>query len=468
MSFASRRTRIAAATSAGVVAGLAVAALAVPTAQAATSDLTLVSTQRSLLGTHQWYAQTYAGHDVLGGYYARHTDTASGTVTIQDGRRDVGSLNRTRAAVGRDQAVAAATGRTASHAFRSDLVVVPGERATLAYAVISENGKGQWRTLVDAGSGAVLKVDRISQHADGQGRVFDPHPVATLQDDTLTDQNDADYPALAGAYKNVTLTQLDGSGNLDGAYATNVSKREVSSATGTFLFNRSQREFEQVMAYYGITSTQEYIQGLGFTGVNNEAQNFRTTGYKADNSYYSPSKDQITSGTGGVDDAEDLEVVWHEYGHAIQDAQVPNFGSSHEGGSIGEGFGDWWAMIMSVPNNPDTATTPLACIADWDAVSYDSTKPYCLRRIDGTKIYPDDMQNSVHRDGEIWSRALWDIYQGLGRDQSATIVLEAQFSYAPNTSFRAAAQTTVDTARRLYGEAAATTCQNAFAARGIL
>jgi hypothetical protein len=48
-------------------------------------------------------------------------------------------------------------------------------------------------------------------------------------------------------------------------------------------------------------------------------------------------------------------VIWHEYGHAIQDAQVPSFGSSEEAGAIGEGFDDYWAMTMA---EPSAATPP--------------------------------------------------------------------------------------------------------------
>jgi hypothetical protein len=189
----------------------------------------------------------------------------------------------------------------------------------------------------------------------------------------------------------VTLTQLDNSGALVGAYATNVSKKPVNSAAHTYIFTRSQDGFEQVMGYYQATRAQEYIQALGFTDVNSSAQRYRTTGFAADNSFYDPSVDEITFGTGGVDDAEDAEVIWHEYGHAIQDDQVPGFGSTLQSGSIGEGFGDYWAYTMSAPVSADTATTPLACIADWDSVSY-HRHPHCLRRVDGTKVFPGGLR----------------------------------------------------------------------------
>ena len=49
-----------------------------------------VASRHSVLGTHTWYQQTYRGLPVLGGFYATHTDTASGQTTVQDGRLEVG------------------------------------------------------------------------------------------------------------------------------------------------------------------------------------------------------------------------------------------------------------------------------------------------------------------------------------------------------------------------------------------
>ena len=58
----------------------------------------------------------------------------------------------------------------------------------------------------------------------GIGRVFFPNPVAALQDQSLADRKDADYPALEAAYRQVVLTNLDGSGFLRGDWANVVSE----------------------------------------------------------------------------------------------------------------------------------------------------------------------------------------------------------------------------------------------------
>jgi Zn-dependent metalloprotease len=165
-----------------------------------------------------------------------------------------------------------------------------------------------------------------------------------------------------------------------------------------------------------------------------------------------------------VDDGEDEDIVWHELGHAIHDDQVPGFGVGHDAGSIGEGFGDYWAVTMSQPIN-DGYQVP--CVGDWDAVSYTPGPVHCLRRTDTNKTV-EDQTGEIHDDGEIWSRALWDMNRLLGRDRANTVILEAQFSYSPATSWEAAARTTVATARALYGPRAARRTYAAFWARGIL
>src|SRR5512146_2558028 len=58
----------------------------------------------------------------------------------------------------------------------------------------------------------------------GTGQVFFPNPVAYLQNQSLTDQKDANYPALQPAYVTVTLTNLDGSGYLRGDWANILSE----------------------------------------------------------------------------------------------------------------------------------------------------------------------------------------------------------------------------------------------------
>jgi Fungalysin metallopeptidase (M36) len=304
-------------------------------------------------------------------------------------------------------------------------------------------------------------------------QVFFPNPVQSLGDGTLTDQKDANYPGLAAAYERKTLTDLDGSGTLTGAYA------RVESETGTparntgsgFIYTRDQDQFEQVMGYYWVTQAQRYIQSLGFgstlPAVNKRQQLLRINQFGGDNSFYrnGTPKLTITLGKGGVDDAEDAEVIVHEYGHSVQDNQVPGFGSTLDAGSIGEAFSDYLAVTVTSAVTRETSFDE-PCVADWDSISYTVGPSHCLRRVDGTKHYPQDVRGEVHADGEMWSAALWRA-RGLIRNTTLAdkVIIAAQFGFKPNTSFRAAAERTIATAKD-YG--VASQFAQAFTERGFL
>lgn len=261
-------------------------------------------------------------------------------------------------------------------------------------------------------------------------RVFAPNPVATLQDQSLRDHKDADYPALQAAYAWVTLTDLDGSGFLCGAWACIVSETGAPAyeTDGTYDYGRDDDRFEQVMAYYWITASQRYIQSLGFgttyPGINMDSQAIRINQWGVDNSFATTHpKDEMRMGKGGVDDAEDAEVLLHEYGHQIHFSQSPAWFDGGDGGAMSEGFGDYWAatVVDVLAPTPDPA-----CIMDWDATSYDPTAPHCLRRLDSNRSY-DARTGRVHTDGTIWSQALWEMRQAVGPTLSDTAILLAQF-----------------------------------------
>jgi zinc metalloprotease ZmpB len=310
----------------------------------------------------------------------------------------------------------------------------------------------------------------------GTAKVFVPNPVQSTGDESLTDQKDSDAAVPASAYYAVKLTNLDGSGYLRGDWANVASEtgKPAYSASNTFHYTRNQDEFEQVMAYFWITESQKYIQSLGFgsryPAVNKESQDVRINQWGQDNSFETTHpKDELRFGKGGVDDAEDAEVILHEYGHAIHEGSGFVF-ASEEAGAISEGFGDYWAVDfadvmaqrLGVPER-----APLACVMDWDATSYTSKVPHCLRRVDENLHYPADLDGEVHDDGRIWSRALWDINRSIGNVKADTVILKGQINF-PGTTMTDLAARIVATAESVYGNAVESKVRSAFEARGIL
>ncbi len=328
------------------------------------------------------------------------------------------------------------------------VVYVAAGSARLAWKVHVPSARETWEAFVDARSGELVGPLRdINRYVSGTGQVFRVNAVVATQDNALRDDADSASAVPASAYSIVTLQGLDASGFLDGTYASSRrTKKRAFDAGNSFLFDRSSDGFSETMGYYYFDYAQRHIQSLGFTNANNRQQVFSVNRFKPDNSFYSPNSTEITLGLGGVDDAEDADVIWHEYGHSIQDNQVPGFGSTLEAGSMGEGFGDYLAGTLGAPLSGGFQDE---CIAEWDATSYSSAVPPCLRRLDGTKHYPEDVQGEVHRDGEIWSAALWQIRGAIGATKADTAILQHHFLISAEASFNEAANAMVTAAINL-------------------
>jgi zinc metalloprotease ZmpB len=311
---------------------------------------------------------------------------------------------------------------------------------------------------------------------DVTGKVFNTNPVATSGITTLKDNKDADSAILNAERVDVPLVELDGSGYLRGRWALVVSSTgdpAFMSANCTFSYTRHDDRFEQVMAYYWVTASQLYLRGLGFNGqtfpaVNADQQRVRINQYGVDNSFATDHpRDEMRFGKGGVDDAEDADVILHELGHQIHFSQSDTFFSSAQAGAISEGFGDYWAF--TVAKAVAGSQFDEACIAKWDAVSYDGTPAngICLRRLDANLMYPKDLVGQVHADGRIWSHALRNLHYAIGQQHADTAILVGQFDWT-GTTMSALAQRIVDAVDDLYGAAEADAAEDAFAERGIL
>lgn len=328
---------------------------------------------------------------------------------------------------------------------------------------------GVWQIHVDASTGRTFgAIEDIARYVEGSGQAFMVSASVALQTNNLTDNKDAASAVPTSAYSVMTLQGLDGSGYLVGPYADlkdRVPRRkQANSPTNNFVYNREDDRFESVQAYWALDFAQRWIQSLGSEDVNNRQLEVAVGTSPADNSFYTAGS--ITFGSGGVDDAEDSEIVWHEMGHAIQDDQVPGFGASHEGGSMGEGFGDF---IGAAIGSLFSAGWQDECVGEWDAISYSNTNPPCLRRVDEDKVYPDDLQGEVHADGEIWSAALWDCRDIVGNDVGVSYTLASHFLLSPMASFEDGANAYL-TAAEAMGASAPVLAQleAAFVARGIL
>ncbi|MBM3493387.1 MAG: hypothetical protein FJX72_03545, partial [Armatimonadetes bacterium] len=442
------------------------------------SELRPERSVKSLTGHHMTYQQVLGGYPVLSGRVSVHTNLDLAVVLVNNGAVKVkGALRAARlgdpnAAIGTALAALRPEAPPTVAPTATPAVFVRNDIPGLVWKVTIETIRpaGSWEVLVSVPDGEVVSMVNRARFVDGDGMVFSPNPVVTSGIADLVDGNDADTAILTNQRVAVKLKGLDGSGFLQGPFCTTEPTNQQPRANEPGLaynYVRSDDRFEEVMCYYHIDTAQRYIQSLGFTNVNNRAQGMNANGTTEDNSWYSPGTGDITMGSGGVDDAEDAHVIWHEYGHSIQDNQVPGFGASHEAGSIGEGFGDYWAVTTFTGIGPQSPAWDVY-VAQWDAVSFNPGNPAFLRRLDSTKHYPEDMVGQVHADGEIWSACLWQIRAIVGAVRSDTMILESHFRLAPDASFEDGALAILGANHDLYADADAAAILQVFVDRGIL
>lgn len=332
-----------------------------------------------------------------------------------------------------------------------DMIYFPtsdGLRLAYEVYVLTAEPAHDWRFIVDAYTGEVLSKEDLIFEVNGQGLVFDPNPVVTAGNNTYRDPTAImatcsfnGTPQVIIDNERVTRTLRDitfagGTYKLEGPYvkvsdkfAPNDSPPEETSANNfNYSSGDAQHRFEAVMAYYHIDTLQRYIQDtLGITNANNrqtEADFIDNSGGLGHGAYYSPSTKDLHFGDSGnciPDRAEEADCIYHEYGHAIQDNQVPGWGGvnpmtgRNEARAIGEGFGDILACVYFAPEHPYQREV----FEDWVFA------PAGLRRVDGTKVYPTDWQSEEHDDGEIWSAALWNIYRMIGGDSPVLATRQA-------------------------------------------
>jgi Zn-dependent metalloprotease len=370
-------------------------------------------------------------------------------------------------------ALAVTPDRVRDDEFTAELGVAPVGAGRLAWRVVvpTRAPYGQWEVFVDAATGDRVGEPRDLVAFDGRAKLFVPNAVVTTGNASLSDDNNAASAVPESAYSAVDLQGLDASGLVAGPFVTTDRTTDRATAAGGDFtaLRRDARGFDEVQAYWAIDTAQRYIQStLGIANAANYQIHINVHWSPVDNSNYTPGGDGrgvLNFGDGGVDDAQDAEIVWHEYGHAVLDNQAQILVGSGEAGAIHEGWGDYMAATLSttVPGDPRFYPT----IGEWDASSYSSDVPPFLRRVDGSKQYPEDLDGEVHDDGELWSSVLWQLHQSLGRETADRIIFNANFLFPFSVGFEDAAAALVESDLRLNAGANAAQIQTALAAHGL-
>lgn len=313
----------------------------------------------------------------------------------------------------------------------------------------TDNPVGDWEAYVDAKTGTLLKVeDMASYHhrkkadrnptpfkrparitVSGTGNVFDPDPLTTAlaaYGGSYVDGSDANAAVLTAELKSVTLPDITlsaGTYSLVGPYAEirdfeAPNKGLFTQASSAFAFDRNADAFEAVNTYYHIDAMMRYlnttlslsIMPYQYAG----GVRFDPSGLSgADNSHYLSGSGQLAFGEGGVDDAEDADVIIHELGHGLHD-WVTAGGLSQVNG-LSEGIGDYIAGSYSRFKGYWTSGQ---AAYHW-MFNWDGHNPFWAGRVlNYAAVYPAGLTGSIHTDGQIWATANMKIWDDIGRQKA--------------------------------------------------
>lgn len=361
---------------------------------------------------------------------------------------------------------------------------VDGDLLVPAFRVDYSYGNSLWEDVVDARDFRTYsRRDLGSYHhsylagadTNGTAMVFSPDPLTSSgnaygSSPNWQDNNDADNPDLNGERISVVLQDISydaGIFRLEGPYAK-VTDLEapntavVTSTDGTFNFTRSQSGFEDVMCYYHIDTYQRYIQSRGFNNLYATPLNLDPHGLNGqDNSHFVPSggSTRLAFGEGCVDDAEDADVIVHEYGHALSFSGSPGTNSGTERQGLDEGIGDYIAASYSKSLHYQFWKNTFT----WDG----HNDCWSGRSASDPTPYPPSSTN-IYVFGAIWASTLMEVHDQIGREQSDVVFFQSLFGNFNNMTLTDAARVVLDADSLAYGLAHEAQYKSAFCSRGIL
>lgn len=325
---------------------------------------------------------------------------------------------------------------------------------------------GNWDLLIDAETGEVLRAEDIAAYADGTTTVFNADPLSSARQvyNNATgwgDNNNADSPQLTSQLFTLPLRDITLSAGSYSLAGPNAACQEHSApadgacptqASPDFPFTRSHLFFDALNVYYHIDTYMRYVNTtLGIT-IRPSAY---TTGVRydphglngADNASYSSGTQRLQFGTGGVDDAQDADVVVHELGHGLHDWVTGNNLSQVQG--LSEGFGDYVASAYSrdIPNQWLPADTAYNWMFNWDGHN-----EYWAGRINNYQlsIVYASLSGAIHTMGQYWASCNLVARGRMNTTQAMDIAYFRGMSMTTNnTNQRDAAQAIVNAAQTL-------------------
>lgn len=301
------------------------------------------------------------------------------------------------------------------------------------------NTPGRFLCWVDAQNGTLLfRKDQVVQHEHGDGHdagadvqvngsVLVNGPLQTAQvvglpDLRVTVNGTEQYTDGDGFLPTGVAGPVAGLFELRGRWSHVTYNNATPNFNATLQEGANTVSFDtpatvrQRTAYHSVTRIHNHVNAVlpTFDGMDIMLLTKVDVGGGDCNAFYDgASINFYAEGNGCRSLATVPDVVFHEYGHGINDKYYQDQGGSFINGAMNEGYADVWAFTLT--QDPVMAA----------GYMLDDVNSFIRRYDEAPKVYPVDLVGEVHADGEIIAGAWWDTYRLLGNDMPLTLQLFA-------------------------------------------
>lgn len=326
-------------------------------------------------------------------------------------------------------------------------------------------------------SGEIIHYQNLASNAGDtvvSVSIFLPNPIVAAMRPYgvgLRDSSDKTSPILetAASTHNLTLRWSSSNSRLLVAndYASMIDQSAPLKDTFTIApnqteFTRNKVQFEGLSALFHLTNYTKYLDAVNLNPLDRPVAFDPHSLNNQDQSLAINALDTIRLlfGEGGVDDAEDGDVVVHEFGHGISNCLSPGTNSGFQRQAIDEAFGDYLAKAY----HRSISNYAWADVFNWDG----HNEYWNGRSVVTTKHYPEDLGASYHLAGELWSSTLMQLHDDIGRTTLDSVLFFAWRSLNNGMSMTQVAELMVDADSVLFNKANRAEILLRFRQRGIL
>ncbi|HIE73249.1 MAG TPA: hypothetical protein EYQ06_03075, partial [Flavobacteriales bacterium] len=329
---------------------------------------------------------------------------------------------------------------------KTDLKILPvPEHNKYTYRLIYEVefettisvGPAKYLCLVDANTGELLMRKNTilyetpppaTVHVESNVYAVQPYIPTTVKDlinlrvhvngtSYYTDQN-GDLSLSANVGSNVYYG-LEGRWSKVETGGTTPGINTTLGATNNISFDNDATSQER-SAYYHVNVVHDYMKTIfpTFTGLDFAMTTNVDVSGSCNAFYGGGSINFYAEGNDCHSMAKIGDVVYHEYGHGINDYRYGNSGMWN--GALGEGYADIWGL--SITQNP------ILGLGMSSVDPNDFVRRYDIDR----KVYPQDLTGEVHADGEIIAGCWWDTYLGFNNMGQMMDLFKDTYDSAPD------------------------------------